>query len=93
MYTYNSCMTRTQIHLPDELYRRLKRLAAATESTFAETLRRAAEHWLEIHSPDRISRTNWEPPAPLPLGRFRVRADKWRELANLPPSRPGRRRR
>ncbi len=76
-------MTRTQIQLPGELHRRLKRLAAAKEWTLAETLRRAAEHWLEIHSPDRMSASGWEPPAPLPLGSFRTGPEEWRELANL----------
>ena len=76
-------MTRTQIQLPEELYRRLKRLAAAKEWTLAETLRRAAEHWLEIHSPERMPSSGWEPPAPLPLGSFRTGAERWRELANL----------
>ena len=77
-------MTRTQIQLPDDLYRRLKLLAAAREATLAEIVSRAVEHWLEIHSPDRMSRSGWEPPAPLPLGAFRTGAETWRELANLP---------
>lgn len=68
--------------MPDDLYRGLKRLAAAKEWTLAETLRRAAEHWLEIHSPDRMPSSTWEPPAPLSLGSFRCGPEIWRELAN-----------
>lgn len=79
-------MTRTQIQLPDALYRELKRLAAAREWTLAETVRRAVEHWLEIHCPDRTASPTWEPPAPLPLGSFRSGPETWRELANLDPS-------
>jgi hypothetical protein len=73
---------RTQIQLPETLYRGLKRLAAAKEWTLAETLRRASEHWLEIHSPDRMPVSTWEPPAPLSLGGFRSGPETWRELAN-----------
>lgn len=76
-------MVRTQIQLPDALYRELKRLAAAKEWTLAETLRRACEHWLEIHSPDRLATSAWQPPAPLSLGAFRSGPENWRELANL----------
>jgi len=76
-------MVRTQVQLPDALCRELKRLAAAKEWTLAETLRRAAEHWLEIHSPDRIRTDRWEPPAPLSLGAFRRPPENWREVANV----------
>lgn len=69
--------------MPDALYRELKRLAAAKEWTLAETLRRAAEHWLEIHSPDRIQTPRWEPPAPVSLGAFRCPPENWREVANV----------
>lgn len=86
-------MVRTQIQLPEALYRELKRLAAAKEWTLAETLRRAAEHWLQMHSPDRIQRTGWEPPAPLSLGAFRCDPEKWREVANLAPMAHEKRRR
>jgi len=86
-------MVRTQIQLPDALYRELKRLAAAKEWTLAETLRRAAEHWLEIHSPDRIQSHGWEPPAPLSLGAFRCPPENWREVANVGPLAQGKHRR
>ena len=75
-------MIRTQIQLPDTLYRELKRLAAAEERSLTETLRRAAEHWLEIHSPDRMPSAAWDPPAPLSLGSFRSGPETWREMAN-----------
>jgi hypothetical protein len=40
-------MIKTQIQLPDDLYRDLKRLAAAREWSLAETLRRGAEQLLQ----------------------------------------------
>jgi predicted DNA-binding protein len=67
-------MVRTQIQLPDELYRRVKRVAAAQGWTFAETMRRAAERLLESLD------SQW--PAPMALGKFLHDAEDWRELAN-----------
>lgn len=55
-------MVRTQIQLPDALYRDLKRLAAAREWSLAETLRRAAEQLLARHPPVPASASSWRPP-------------------------------
>ncbi len=76
-------MIRTQIQLPDELYRQLKRLAAAKEWTLAETLRRASEYLLQLYSPDRMAGDGSALPAPLALGAFLSEAADWREMANL----------
>ena len=75
-------MVRTQIQLPDELYRRVKRVAAAQEWTLAETMRRAAERLLESYSPERLASPDSQLPAPMALGRFLSDAEDWRELAN-----------
>ena len=40
-------MTRTQIQLPDPLYRRLKEVAASNDWSLAEVIRRAAELYVE----------------------------------------------
>ncbi len=42
-------MVKTQIQLPDVLYRDIKRLAASREWSLAETMRRAAEQFLARH--------------------------------------------
>ena len=55
-------MVRTQIQLPDSLYRDLKRLAAAREWSLAETLRRGAELLLVRHPFACEADTPWEPP-------------------------------
>jgi hypothetical protein len=39
-------MTRTQIQLPDPLYRRLKEVAAQQDWSLAEVMRKAAEHFV-----------------------------------------------
>ena len=44
-------MTRTQIQLPDELYRRAKALAADREISLAELVRKGLEHMLDALTP------------------------------------------
>ncbi len=55
-------MVKTQIQLPDGLYRDLKRLAAAREWSLAETLRRAAEQFLARHRVVGPQTAPWKPP-------------------------------
>ena len=54
-------MIKTQIQIPDDLYRRVKRLAESQEWSLAETLRRAAELLLAVRSPGAgDSRASWQ---------------------------------
>lgn len=79
-------MVRTQIQLPEQLYRAAKRVAAEQEITLAEVVRRGLEHMLRIYPP-RPDSEEWALPAPRRLGRFRAPVDRWRELANeVPPT-------
>ncbi|MCY3845641.1 MAG: ribbon-helix-helix domain-containing protein [Acidobacteria bacterium] len=55
-------MTKTQIQLPDALYRDIKRLAAAREWSLAETLRRAAEQFLARYPAETTPTSPWRPP-------------------------------
>lgn len=51
-------MTRTQIQLPDPLYRRLKEVAACNDWSLAEVIRRAAELYVQRFPADQ-SRDRW----------------------------------
>ena len=55
-------MVKTQIQLPDALYRDIKRLAASREWSLAETMRRAAEQFLARHPLVTPCSTPWRPP-------------------------------
>ena len=55
-------MVKTQIQLPDAMYRDLKRLAATREWSLAETLRRAAEQLLARHPLVDDAAAPWVPP-------------------------------
>ncbi len=74
-------MIRTQIQLPDELYREAKRIAAEQEISLAEVLRRGLEHMQRVYPP-RPNNGSWQAPKPRNLGEFQAPEDRWRELAN-----------
>ena len=68
-------MVKTQVQLPDALYRDLKRLAAAREWSLAETIRRAAEQFLARHPASAApSSPPWQPPVSDAVG--------WRGLSH-----------
>lgn len=79
-------MIKTQIQIPDELYRRVKQLAESQEWSLAETLRRAAELLLAVRSPGiDVNRVPWrlDPPANTQLRVDPFADPDWRMQANL----------
>ena len=76
-----STMVRTQIQLPDVLYRQLKSLAEAQEWSLAETLRRGAELLLRSYPTIARPAEPWAWPV-LALGAPMVPDESLRELAN-----------
>jgi hypothetical protein len=79
-------MVKTQIQLPDELYRRVKVLARRKEWSMAEILRRGAEHMVAIHPEVERAPAEWKPPTPRSVGiRPGVSAGDLRLLANERP--------
>lgn len=75
-------MIRTQVQLPDELYRDVKRVAHEHEMTLAEVVRRGLEHMVRIYPRRDAASDTWQPPTPRRLGPFRASEETWRELAN-----------
>jgi hypothetical protein len=67
-------MTRTQIQLPDEVYRRAKRLAELREISMAELVRRGLELILSQYPEPAQVKRDWQLPAPRNLG--------WRGLSH-----------
>ncbi len=67
-------MVKTQIQLPDALYRDIKRLAASREWSLAETMRRAAEQFLARHPVATPPSSPWRPPVSDKVG--------WRGLSH-----------
>lgn len=75
-------MVRTQVQLPDDLYRHAKRVADEQEITLAEVVRRGLEYIVRVYPPRDLPAHGWRLPEPRHLGRFLAPEDRWRELAN-----------
>ena len=76
-------MVKTQVQLPDELYKEAKRIAREREMSLAEVMRRGIEYMARVYPPIQPSQA-WSPPNPRHLGSFLASPDDWRELANMP---------
>ena len=57
-------MIRTQIQLPDPLYREVQRVAKSQDWSLAEVIRRGVEAVVRAYPPNKIH-TNWKMPPPL----------------------------
>ncbi len=78
-------MIKTQIQLPDALYREAKRVAEEREMSLAEVVRRGLEYITQAYPALAGKREDWKLPGPFKLG---VKSDPfsnpaWREEANL----------
>ena len=61
-------MTRTQIQLPDALYRQAKAVAAAREISLAELVRNGLEYMLRVSAGAEADPDAWILPEPAALG-------------------------
>ena len=75
-------MVKTQIQLPEALYRDAKRVAREREISFAEVVRRGIEYITRAYPPLKAERGAWKPPAPRSLGAFRIPVEDWRLAAH-----------
>lgn len=77
-------MVRTQIQLPDELYRKARALAEAQEWSLAETVRRSLEMFIPTYPRATEPRDEpWRMPEPHDFGKMKVDESQWQEFANL----------
>ena len=75
-------MVKTQVQIPDGLYREAKRIAEENEMSFAEVVRRGLESIVRHHPPGRSLAADWRPPEPLDLGEPLVPEDAWTGLCH-----------
>lgn len=74
-------MVKTQIQLPDDLYRQVKRLSERKQWSLAETIRRGVEEALRMYPEETTSGTLWKMPC-VSVGKPKLPPDRWREAAN-----------
>lgn len=75
-------MIRTQVQLPDRLYRDLRALAEQHEWSLAEAVRRGAELLIRSYPVVREPIEEWSLPDPMELGDFVAPVEAWRALAH-----------
>jgi hypothetical protein len=77
-------MTRTQVQLPDALYRRARELAARREISLAELVRRGLEYMISVSPAAADRAAEWELPEPVGLGGADPFTDPgWRERLHV----------
>jgi hypothetical protein len=75
-------MIRTQIQLPDPLYREVRRIAQAQDWSIAEVIRRGAEAVVRSYPPDKKdTRKPWQLPEPLKAQLLVADAARLRDFA------------
>ncbi len=75
-------MIKTQVQIPDALFRRAKEVASQKEWSFAEIVRRGLEYMTQVNPPNRKSGEAWQLPPPQQLGPFLVPESRWTELSH-----------
>ena len=74
-------MIKTQVQLPEALYREAKRVAAEREWSLAEVFRRGLEYVVSVYPRADAPRAEWHPPKPRRLGWRGLTPDQLRHVA------------
>lgn len=75
-------MIETKVEIPDELFDRANKVAAAKKWSFAEIVRRGLEYMTQVNPAPRTPGAEWRVPEPHHLGSFRAPEEKWTELSH-----------
>jgi len=75
-------MVKTQVQIPDALYREAKRIAVENEMSFAEVVRRGLEEIIVHHPPGRTRADTWEAPKAHDLGETLAPESEWTSLCH-----------
>ena len=75
-------MVKTQVQIPDRLYREAKRVAAENEMSFAEVVRRGIEEIVQHYPSGRQPPSQWRPPKPHDLGETLAQEQEWTVLSH-----------
>jgi hypothetical protein len=73
-------MVKTQIQIPDHLFREAKRIAAECEMSFAQVVRMGLEGVVRQFPAARLSPDEWRPPVPVDMGAPLVPEEQWDAL-------------
>ena len=76
-------MVRTQIQLPDEIYRRAREVAESHEISMAELVRRSLELLISQYPEPEKTVSDWRMPKPLDLGWRGLTDEDFKEQAQM----------
>ena len=75
-------MIKTQIQLPDDLYKKVKKLSEERELSMAELCRRGLEYMLRVYPVHTSKKSTWKLPTAKSLGKPKIHYSNWREAAH-----------
>ena len=75
-------MVKTQVQIPDQLYREAKRVAREAEMSFAEVVRRGLEEMVKNYPAGRTAPDVWSPPQAHDLGETLAPEEEWTRLSH-----------
>lgn len=75
-------MVRTQIQLPEFLYRQVERMAKEKGWSLANVIRRGAEYMVQLYPGKRVQPDRWRLPEGKDLGKIKIHHSRWREIAH-----------
>jgi hypothetical protein len=76
-------MVKTQVQIPDHLYKEAKRVADEYEMSFAEVVRRGLEKITTSYPPRKASEKKWSPPKPRVLGLRNLTNEQLKDAAQM----------
>jgi hypothetical protein len=75
-------MVKTQVQIPDELFKKAKQVAASKEWSFAEVVRRGLEYMTQTNPPQKVKGKKWKVPQGRNCGAILAPAEKWTDLVH-----------
>jgi len=75
-------MVKTQVQIPNELFKEAKRVAATKEWSFAEVVRRGLEYMTRTNPPRSRRGKNWKVPRGKDCGAVLAPQEKWTDIAH-----------
>lgn len=75
-------MVKTQVQIPDHLFKETKRMAQESEMSFAQAVRLGLETLLKIRPPGRQPGSRWRVPKGKNMGLPMVAEEHWTELVH-----------
>ena len=75
-------MVKTEVQLPDMLYREARRLAEENRISFTELVRRGVEEFLQHHPRPVRTAGEWRPPTPKDLGQALAPEVEWTPIVH-----------